>query len=71
MASVSTHVFLCLKYSVIVVGSRPLGGNVRYSALDPGIALPYTPGSLVGYRRRNRPAVGNLPHEENLSADRL
>jgi len=43
---------------------RPPDGNVRqnyFAALDPEIALRYFHGSLVGYRRRNRPEVGCLP----------
>ena len=47
------------------VGCRPPGGNVRYSALVHwyvGVVWLFS----VGYRRRNRPAVGCLPSAPNL-----
>ena len=34
---------------------------MQHAVQNPGIALRYIPGSLVGYRRRNRPAVRCLP----------
>ena len=43
------------------VGSRPPGDCVRYSAPLSRIALFYRTVVKVGYRRRCRPAVGNLP----------
>ena len=42
----------------VEVGCRPPGGNVRYSALRIARRLG------VGYRRRNRPAVGRLPSQQ-------
>ena len=48
------------------VGCRPPGGNVRHenylSALEPRVVWLFS----VGYRRRNRPAVGCLPVCSNL-----